>query len=114
MRTGMVIGALLLASVGTTAALTNNEINKTVLTVPCPKRIRTDVQQLSCATAMRFLVDQFLERGYLGRSICPPGGTGYGKLVDVIEEYLATEKPLWTKHAVDVAHAALMRRYPCR
>src|SRR5215813_12146180 len=104
MRTGMVIGALFLASVGTTAALTNHEVNKTVLTIPCPKRIRTDAQQLLCAAAMGFLVDNFVERGYLGRSICPPEGTG--KLVDTIEEYLATEKPSWTKRAVDVAHAA--------
>jgi hypothetical protein len=114
MKRTAVIGLLLLDTVSAAAALTNDEVNKTVLTVPCPQRIRTDVQQLSCATAMRFLVDQFVERGYVARSICPPEGTVYGKLVDIIEEYLATEKPLWTKRAVDVAHAALMRRYPCR
>jgi hypothetical protein len=123
-----------LASSGSAMALTNEEANKIkesvlhhqmpVLTVACGLRddgkggytqsLNHDLTiELSCALALRIIVEDFIGRGYFGRSICPPAGTEYKASFDKIIDYIVLEKPIWTERAVDVALNALMRAYPC-
>jgi len=131
MKRAVLVGTILLGSAGVAVALTNeqaNEIKEAVLhnslpalTVPCGivdngrssyQRL-SPITQMSCALALRIIVDDFVARGYMGRSICPPAGTEYGALFDKITNHIVEQRPIWTERAVDVALFALMRVYPC-
>jgi hypothetical protein len=132
MKRTILTGAFLWVLTSTAGALTNEQANNLkyhvlhdqlpVLTVACGivddggrRYQRLSVYgKLSCALAMRIIVDDFVERGYMGHSICPPAGTEYGSFFDTITNHIVLQNPVWTERAVDVAMFALMRAYPCK
>jgi len=103
-------------------ALTNEEANAikdsllhggvSALTVACPE-ILDQTAELTCAFALRVIINDFEEHGYLGHDYCPPPGTNYGSLFDTIIRHVRLNRPIWTERAVDVVLTALIRAYPC-
>jgi hypothetical protein len=130
-RKAALIGVLLLGSVSTAAALTDesdDRLKETLLydplpalTIPChivarelsPPYIPVDDKSL-CHFTLKIIVTDFEERSYPGRYYCPPAGTEYEPMFDVIRNHIVLKRPVWTERAVDVALRALMSAYPCK
>jgi hypothetical protein len=122
-RAAIVASVLFLQSTIPSAAITNEQVNAIkeslvygpleALMVTCREDGQFKVNSLTCAMAMRIIINELEERGHFGRHICPPPGTRYGPAFDAISEYITVTKPAPDERAVDVALSALMRAYPC-
>jgi hypothetical protein len=131
-RTSMLAAALFLQSAVPSSALTDRQAivlkdavlqgSMSALTIPCGivdtdrgsyQRLAPD-DRPTCYLALWIIVDDFEERGYMGRTICPAPGTLYNEMLDAIINHIVAKRPISTERAVDVALFALMRKYPCQ
>jgi hypothetical protein len=127
-RTAALIGVLLLGSLSTAAALTDETDDRfketllydplPALTIPCSivaRELSPPVDDKSlCHFTLKIIVTDFEERRYPGQYYCPPAGTEHEPMFDVIRNHIVLKRPVWTERAADVALRALMSAYPCK